>query len=233
MKEKIVDFLKFILIIFMFFFLGSLVVDVLSLLGFDTSLFDYQDYGYLEALLELLLAIVVLYLYRKKFKTDGKSLEKNYKYYLNEIFRYFALFLALKIVSSILTSVIGLILGIVIEDSDNQNTVVALSQSVPLMTLISTVILAPVVEEGIFRLGIRKIFKNNYLFILISGSIFGLMHIFPTDLSLDIALTYSITYLTMGFYLAYIYVQTDNIWVNIIVHALNNLLSMIAIFFIA
>ena len=70
-------------------------------------------------------------------------------------------------------------------------------------------------------------FSNKYLFILVSGLFFGMMHIFPTDLPTSLALIYSITYVAMGFYLAYIYTETENIWFVIFIHALNNLFSMI------
>ena len=99
----------------------------------------------------------------------------------------------------------------------------------PLLMIINTCILAPFVEEGIFRLSIRKVFNNKYLFILVSGLIFRFMHIFPTELPLYVALIESLNYVTMGLLLAYIYNETDNIYVVVIIHALNNLLSMLMI----
>ena len=95
--------------------------------------------------------------------------------------------------------------------------------------LISTSILAPFVEESIFRLGLRSVIKEKYLFIAISGLVFGFMHIFPTELPLYVALIQSIVYVAMGICLAYMYTETDNIWITIIIHALNNFLSMAAI----
>ena len=105
----------------------------------------------------------------------------------------------------------------------------SLTSSAPIMMLISAAFLAPIVEEGIFRLAFRKVINNKYLFMIISGLLFGFMHIFPTELPMSVALTYSITYVTMGVYLAYVYVKTDNIWFSIIIHLLNNLISMLAI----
>ena len=104
-----------------------------------------------------------------------------------------------------------------------------MTKSSPILMLISTVLLAPFAEEGIFRLGLKKVIKNKYIFMVISGLLFGFMHVFPTDIGLAVALTYSITYVSMGIYLAYIYTETDNIWICIIVHAINNLISMVAI----
>ena len=53
---------------------------------------------------------------------------------------------------------------------------------------ISTSILAPIYEEILFRLGFKKCINNKLMFIIISGTLFGLIHIFPTDLSLGVAL---------------------------------------------
>ena len=229
MKEKTLNIIKFIISIGMFFFLSNLISGILRRLGIDINIFDYTDYGYLDTLVELIFALIVYILYRKYFNKDYNEFENNFKNNINDIFKFFAIFFVLKIISSVVTSIIGYIFDMNILESENQNIIVKITEKTPILMLISTVILAPIVEEGIFRLGLRKIIKNDYLFILISGLVFGFMHIFPTDLSMSIALTYSITYVTMGFYLAYIYVEKDNIWINILIHSLNNLISMIAI----
>ena len=67
------------------------------------------------------------------------------------------------------------------------------------------------------------------LFILISGTLFGLIHIFPTDLSLGVALLQSVVYVVMGVSLAYYYQKYDNIFYSIVIHFYNNLLSIIFI----
>ena len=229
MREKVINVLKLCLLMILFFNLSDVIVSLLQMIGIDISLFNYADYGYLDTLLELIYTIVVFVLYRKYFNHDFQELNENRKNNINTIFKLFALFFAVKIASSVLTSIIALILGYEIGESENQNMIIRIMEQTPILMIISSTILAPIVEEGIFRLGLRKIIKNEYLFIIISGFIFGFMHIFPTDLSMSLALTYSITYVIMGFYLAYVYVETDNIWINIIIHGLNNLISMLAI----
>lgn len=233
MKEKKCNLLKFIIIIIMFFYGGTLIGNLFRGFGFNPDLFNYKDYAYLEALLELLFTLIIFILYYKYFIKDYAELGKSKKSFVNDILKYFVLFMALKIFSSIITTIVGYIIGIQIGESENQNTIILITEAAPIITLISTALLAPIVEEGIFRLALRKIISNKYLFVILSGLIFGFMHIFPTDLNTAVALTYSITYVTMGVYLAYIYVETDNIWYGIIIHALNNLLSMIAIIFMS
>ena len=229
MKEKYLNIIKLIISFLLFFFLSTIIRLILKRFGIDTSMFDYQDYGYFETLLELIFAVIILLFYRKIFTKDLLNFKNSFKGFMNEVFRLFAIFLAIKIASALLTNFIGMMIGIDIGESENQSTIIKITKEAPIMMLISTSILAPIVEEGIFRLGLRKVVNNNYLFIILSGLIFGLMHIFPTDLLMVEALVYSITYVTMGIYLAYIYVETDNIWINILVHGINNLISMIAI----
>ena len=233
MKEKIINVLKCIFTILVFFTIGKLISLGFNYFGIDVSNIDYKDYGFLEALIELIMATIIFIIYQNYLKKDYDDFKNNYNNYMKDMFKFFAIFFALKIFSALLTSVVGLIIGENIGESENQNTIILISKAAPIMTLLSTAILAPIVEEGIFRLSIRKVISNKYLFILLSGLIFGFMHIFPTDLSISVALTYSITYVTMGIYLAYVYTETDNIWICIMLHALNNLLSMLAIMFLA
>lgn len=42
----------------------------------------------------------------------------------------------------------------------------------------------------------------------------------------------SLVYILMGFYLAVLYVEQENLYLNIVVHSLNNIMSMIAILFL-
>ena len=70
----------------------------------------------------------------------------------------------------------------------------------------------------------------KYLFIITSGIFFGFLHIFPTDLNIVYALINSIPYVTMGMVLAYIYKKEDNIYYPMILHGLNNFISMILFF---
>jgi len=229
MKEKAINIIKFIITIIMFFFFSRMLGMFFRWIGIQPTMFDAKDYGYVDTLLELIYAVVIYLLYSKNMNKDFADTKNSFKTFINRVLKYFAVFFVLKIGSAIVTSIVGFAIGAEIGESENQNMIIKITESAPLMMIISSVILAPIVEEGIFRLGLRKVISNDYLFIVLSGLIFGLMHIFPTDLSLSVALTYGITYVTMGIYLAYIYVDTDNIWINIIIHALNNLISMLAI----
>ena len=227
MKKDIKYLLKLLLCFILFFNLNYLVAMLFNLVGIIYNTFNYKDYTYFNVLIELILFVVVMLLYNKEFKKDYKIFKLNSKDNIRKIISYFALFIALKIGTALISSILSFALNYTLGESENQEAVMKLVSAEPLLMIINTCILAPFVEEGIFRLSIRKVFNNKYLFILVSGLFFGMMHIFPTDLPTSLALIYSITYVAMGFYLAYIYTETENIWFVIFIHALNNLFSMI------
>ena len=227
MKKDIKYLLKLLLCFILFFNLNYLVALLFNLVGINYNTFNYKDYTYFNVLIELILFVVVMLLYNKEFKKDYKIFKLNFKDNIIKIISYFALFIALKIGTALISSILSFALNFTLGESENQEAVMKLVSAEPLLMIINTCILAPFVEEGIFRLSIRKVFSNKYLFILVSGLFFGMMHIFPTDLPTSLALIYSITYVAMGFYLAYIYTETENIWFVIFIHALNNLFSMI------
>lgn len=229
MKENVKNIIKLIISFILFFNLSLIIAYIFKLLGINYSEFNYTDYAYLNTFIELIMFVVVLLFYKKYLKKDLVLFKLNKKDYIKKIISYFVIFMVIKYAVAMFSSILLVMLGSDVVSSENQETVVTLAKSMPFMMMISTSLLAPFVEEGIFRLGIKKVINNKYLFILVSGLIFGFMHIFPTELPLYVALIESLNYVTMGLLLAYIYNETDNIYVTIAVHALNNLLSMLVI----
>lgn len=229
MKDNVKNIFKLIISFVLFFNLSLVIAYIFKLVGINYSDFNYIDYACLNTFIELIMFVVVLLFYKKYLKKDLVLFKLNKKDYIKKIISYFLIFLVVKYGVALFSSLLLVMLGSDLVTSENQETVVTLAKTLPFMMMISTSLLAPFVEEGIFRLGIRKVINNKYLFILVSGLIFGFMHIFPTELPLYVALIESLNYVTMGLLLAYIYNETDNIYVVIIIHALNNLLSMLMI----
>lgn len=229
MKENVKNIIKLIISFVLFFNLSLVIAYIFKLVGINYSDFNYVDYACLNTFIELIMFVVVLLFYRKYLKKDLVLFKLNKRDYIKKIISYFLIFLIVKYGVALFSSLLLVMLGSDLVTSENQEAVVALAKTMPFMMLISTSLLAPFVEEGIFRLGIKKVINNKYLFILVSGLIFGFMHIFPTELPLYVALIESLNYVTMGLLLAYIYNETDNIYVVVIIHALNNLFSMLMI----
>ena len=103
----------------------------------------------------------------------------------------------------------------------NEEGVQNIIKTIPLLSFISVGILGPIIEEFTFRKAFYDMFKNKYLFVLVSGSIFGLMHvIFSINSGWD--LFYVIPYAALGFSFAFMYVKTDNLFTSMIMHIIHN-----------
>ena len=98
--------------------------------------------------------------------------------------------------------------------------------SLPLWYLLpASVIYAPIVEETVFRGCLRKLIKDDNLFIIISGACFGLLHTIGQEANIINTLVLALPYMAMGMVLAYTYIKSNNISTNIVIHSANNLLG--------
>ena len=102
----------------------------------------------------------------------------------------------------------------------NNNLMVA-----PFYMVVSAVLFAPFLEEVIFRLGFRYIFKTDVLFIIASGLVFGSLHVIGSYQNL-IDLIYIIPYSIPGFIFAYTLVKSKNIFIPISLHLFHNGIMM-------
>ena len=88
--------------------------------------------------------------------------------------------------------------------------------------IICVCVLAPLVEEGVFRGTIeRKLLEkdwNPWWAIVISALMFSLMHM---------NLTQGIIALILGLFMGWVYYRSRNIWLCIFIHALNNTVSTV------
>lgn len=106
---------------------------------------------------------------------------------------------------------------------DNQNTIVECIKENAFLMAIPTCILAPFVEEVVFRKNIFSFFKNDWIGLLVSMLCFGLIHVLS---SLDFI--HILPYLFAGFLFSLFYILSKrNIWVTIAAHTLANTISFI------
>lgn len=105
--------------------------------------------------------------------------------------------------------------------SGNETAIRDQFEIAPIFTFISSVILAPLLEEGIFRLGFRNVFKNNFIFILLSGLVFGGLHLLA-GASIHLLALYLVSYCSFGVIFAYMLVKTNNIFVSLGFHMMHN-----------
>ena len=100
----------------------------------------------------------------------------------------------------------------------------------PLMSqLVLAIIYAPVVEEVLFRYVIRHVIRKERLYILVSGLVFGMVHVLSSIGSrsnLEI-IVYALPHIGVGLHQGYIYASTNSIETCIITHRMINLFAAI------
>ena len=165
---------------------------------------------------ELFMISIICLILHDELKCAIEDIKKNHKQYFKTYFKYWLLALVIMFASNI---IINMIAGG--EIAGNEEAVRALFFKAPVYVFISAVFLAPVLEEMIFRQSIRNMFSNDLLFIIISGLVFGGLHVIG-NINHWYDLLYLIPYCTPGFVLAYIMSKTNNVLVSTGIHFLHN-----------
>ncbi len=187
----------------------------------------YTGNGIGNALTYLFMAFGVLFYMRDDFKNDFISIKEKPKFYSIYIPLTAILFAAIAVLLSILFSKIT-------ESSANQElieNILKYSGAIPM--IISTVLLAPIVEEAIYRKCIFH-YLNRYpvwVSYLVSTILFALPHMITTSTSFGNWCLIALPYLIDGAMLAAIYhLSNKNIYASIAAHMLNNLIAVILVF---
>ncbi len=173
-------------------------------------------------MIELILLIIFLFIFRKIYVPDYYDFKKNGRKYIDKYFRFWLLGLVVMLVSNIL---IGLFVKI---PSTNQDLNESLLITMPIYGVLSTIIFAPFVEEGLTRICFKDVFKNKYIYFTLSGLIFGALHLINAKSPLEYL--YIIPYGALGYSFAAIYKESNNIWTNIFFHAMHNAIAITIIF---
>ncbi len=168
-------------------------------------------------LFEIMIISIITLINNKKLKEDFKKFKKNWKKYFETYLPYYILSLVIMIISNIIINKLtGSIAG-------NEQSIQESLIKYPLYIFIQAAFIAPFIEEMVFRQSIRNIITDNTTFIIISGLIFGGLHVIGNIHSI-FDILYIIPYGTPGIVFAYILTKTDNIFVPISIHFIHNFL---------
>ena len=199
----------------------------ISLLSLIVCLFllfyvnDKINNRYYNLVLYLVILFIMIFNYRKRLKRDFIAFKNNFKEYFLFSLKIWGISL---ITLAAINIIINLITGMKLA-TNQQNSNEAIKQY-PIMISFLSMFYAPIAEELMFRGVFKEFFKKKYIFIFLSGFIFGLMHIIDDFTSIK-ELLFIFTYSTMGWYLAYLYYKTNNIFSNITYHFMQNSLATI------
>ncbi len=168
---------------------------------------------------------IFFFIFRKNIIAYIKDFKKNYKKYLPISFSYWLKGFFIMVVSNYILNVI-----LKLNQSVNQMENISLLKSNIIAHSITILLIAPFMEEIVFRLSFNKMTKNKHLFAYITGIIFGLVHVISSlSLKNPLNILMLIPYSSMGVALGYAYKETDNIFSSLTAHVFHNALSLIVI----
>lgn len=211
--------LQGISIIFVYFF-TSLIEPYFLLLIDKTNTIIKEIFLITYEIIQISIIVIIV---KEKLKKDIDDFKLNYKIYFTQYFKYHLIAIFIMTISNLLISIIN-----PNNISSNEIAIRTIIKEMPLYIYISSIIIGPIMEEMVFRLGIKNIITNKKLFIITSGLVFGLLHVIG-DINNPINLLYIIPYSIPGIAFAYILSKTDNILVPTSFHILHNLITLFLI----
>lgn len=211
------------LLINILFFIISLVSMFFGPLIFALLLKNIISNKEILELISNLLFIGVLYLmYFKDLNREAKLYFENFKDFFKTGFKYYFVGVLVMMFSNLLISFI-------IKDiSANENLVRSMLFEMPLYTMISITIIAPLSEELIFRKSLAPIIKNKWIYAFVCGLLFGSAHLLAGELTF-INLLYLLPYGSLGFVFALMNYETKTTWTSIIMHGMHNCVTGIVL----
>ena len=213
-NNKINDFASGIAVILIYFLTSFLGETIKEILNFYNMPYIFRVGWVL--LYEVSILLIIIIILNKKIIKDYQDMKKNHKKYFSECFKYYLIALAVMFtVNALLIFVLKN--GI----AENEAGIRYTLKENPLYVYISGVMIAPLLEELVFRQGFRNIFSNKWIFILVSGLTFGSLHVILSAETL-IDLLYIIPYSSFGIAFAYILYKTDNIFTSAALHCMHN-----------
>lgn len=169
-----------------------------------------------------LMFLLALILFLPELKRDVPAFFCHFRDYCGFFFPKFGIFFIFYFMMALtITATVG-------EASANQSAL--LTVPLPLLAF-SALIYAPVVEEILYRGFVRRLIPGEKSFILLSGLLFGLIHMLHPGQDLG-QMLYLVEYAFIGVFLAYLYAKSDNICVSMLGHFCFNFIAFLPMAFL-
>lgn len=217
--EKIINITKFVFITLFYLILSAVVASIVKKLNIHNP--NIKSIVLLSG--EAIIFLIFILIFRKELKKDFGIFKKLTRKDISNILLIWLLGVVFMIVSNtILTNILG---DIANNESLNRKTL----EKYTLYAIPSMVIIAPFIEELIFRLSVKKFINNKYIYIITSGLLFGLAHVIGVK---GLEYLYIIPYGMLGSCFAYIYQKNNTIFSSIMVHMIHNGICILLLLFI-
>lgn len=177
----------------------------------------------------VLVLITAFLLTKKVWKQSIINTRENFVYGIKLILVLAAIMLALNMLLSILLMLITHTQNSVNQDIIRENTMVA-----PAFTLVTDCLIAPFLEETIFRAGLFTALRRRFSFFLaaiISSIAFGSIHVMDSIITGNFMdLPYLILYAVIGMIFAYAYEKSNSVCTSVGIHMINNVVASMILF---
>ena len=212
------NIIKLVLAFIIFFFSSYLLLIPLSLLNIDIKKNTYT----ITVIANVLRAILLALLFRKDLVKDFKAFKKNFWKFSDIAVKYWFIGIIVMIVSNVL-----IIIFTPSKVATNEQGVKEMIQALSFISLILTGITAPLSEELLFRRAFRNAIKDKLTYILVSGLVFGALHVI-TSYQTAYDLLYLIPYSSLGIAFAATCAKTENVFPSMMVHSVHNSVATLA-----
>lgn len=213
---------KYILVIIIYFlYLDGFLFIVLNEYGININNLSRTARIICYAISDLIYIVILLLMFRKEIVNGIKDLKENFSD---------RSFLAVNcwIVGCIIMTISSILISFFAKQgiSENEKLVRESIKLAPIYMLFTCSVVAPILEEIVFRRSMGGLIKNKWIYILISGLSFGLLHVIGNNPS-ALDYLYVVPYGAMGCSFAYLYYKTKNISLPIIIHMIHNTILVI------
>ncbi len=213
--------------VFILFYCSSLFQYIpIFIFNFDINQISNNTKILLSIFSNICVLLILIILYHKDLIKDIKKLKKKLLYTMDSSFKYYLFGVLGMIVSNI-------VIGLLLKDNgpNNEKLVQQMITISPILMFINAGLIAPIIEELVFRKSYMDTFKNKWLFVILSGFVFGLMHVITSSNSIYEYL-YLIPYMSLGVSFAYMDFKHNNIFPSIFMHIFHNSILVILSVFI-
>ncbi len=213
---------KFLVVILLYLlYQSNFIIALISSFGINVSKIPRTPRIWLFTITDLMYVVILILMFKKEIIKGLKDLKKNF---VDRTLTSLNCWIAGCFIMTVSSILISLILKQ--EVSQNEALVRQSIKIAPLYMLFTCSIVAPIFEEMVFRRSLYGLIRFKWLFILVSGLGFGLLHVLGSYSS-ALDFLYVIPYGAMGCCFAYLLTKTNNITLPIIVHMLHNTILVI------
>ncbi len=215
-KKKIFKYLlKGILIFLLFYYSAYLQLIPIYLFKLDPNNISSSLNVLLSCFSNIILVMILWFIYRKELKAEWKIFKDKAAWNTDIMVKYWVTGLVIMMVSNLIISSF-----FNAGQAENEQAVQSMISALPWAMLIDAGILAPFIEEIVFRKCFRDVFQNKWVFAIASALVFGGMHVI--NASSMIGYLYIIPYGCLGFVFALMYNKTNTVYTSVFAHMLHN-----------